>query len=119
MVKKTRMIEHFIRKIMSESYDANPSDIIRQHDPSITAKKNAHAKSIRAVGVDWNDAFLRRVKSAKRALESLRSATKHDDWYLLNQTVQDEIDMVDEMKFGAEKYAKYLKQQWKDIDGIV
>ena len=91
--------------------------MLKEDKEEDTKLKNEHAKRIGAAGQDWNDAFLKRVKSAKEEINDFvqKSNQKHDEaakaaW---NYSLE-AIESVRELGFKARDYANALEKKLRE-----
>jgi len=94
------------KKILQETAQKEESE-------AKTKQKDNFAKSIRATGKNWNEAFLNRVKDAKfnmmKFAENLKKNNEQARSYY--NYSREAIDGVRELNYGAEKYADVLEKK--------
>jgi len=116
-------VKNFDYNKLFESLSKEKQEILNlsaknEEKKSKTDVKNAYAYEIKATGVDWNDAFINRVKSAKNDIEkfveksNLKDYKNAQDYW---ESALDNIESIRELGFEARTYANNLENKLRSL----
>jgi hypothetical protein len=104
---------------LSEQEQEILNERIKKEEADITTKeKDSWAKNIKAVGKNWNDAFIRRVNSAKHNIDKFIewSSKKYGEEKAQSyfSYALEDIDSIRELRYSALKYANNLEKRLRE-----